>query len=498
MSEEDGMARSRIVLEDEMARKEAELAALEELSMEAGFAPRRSLARSPPLQPRSEDTAASGMKRLLTSPEEVQEAVRRRVHDRRSGMPPVGGILTRKSTKESTGRVTEQLQAPPPAAEHIDAAVDPFIRATKEELLAGALAATKGIMESAGSKTSKLNKDDIAAIGMHTERLASIVGVLVHNLGRAELEAERAKTAQITGELTAMREELRALREDTRGGTALVASVPSYSTALKLGKAAAPVPIKSAPGHVLAFYPTEESAATLQTSEHTKAALQKAVNPQTLQVRIEQVRRVGNCGVVVKTATQEEAKKLREAAPPTLRVTEPQRRQPLLAVRFLDESTTEEDLLEAIHELAERNGGAEEWTLTKLKGSAKLLFKRGRQSRTTLVLQTSPKLREFLLSRGSVYVGWQVATVCDYVNVTCCNKCQLYGHPEKYCREKGYTCGKCGDGGHKTAECQAQQQCCATCKKFGRKEAASHSTASRDCPARAHAEARVMDATIYN
>lgn len=96
-----------------------------------------------------------------------------------------------------------------------------------------------------------------------------------------------------------------------------------------------------------------------------------------------------------------------------------------------------------------------------------------------------------------VYIGWDAVEVIDHIGVTCCRKCQMYGHPEKYCRAKNMTCGKCGEDGHKNAECQAISSVCATCKKLNRKGAADHRTNSPDCPARKNAEERNINNTNY-
>ncbi|CAH2083499.1 unnamed protein product [Euphydryas editha] len=109
-----------------------------------------------------------------------------------------------------------------------------------------------------------------------------------------------------------------------------------------------------------------------------------------------------------------------------------------------------------------------------------------------------PKFRKALLEKGKVYIGWEVVTVDDYTTAICCRRCQLYGHGEGSCKAEAPTCGKCGETGHKIEECKANTAKCATCSKFGHsKEAASHITASVDCPARQHAEKRMVGRTAY-
>ncbi|XP_072943137.1 uncharacterized protein [Epargyreus clarus] len=337
-----------------------------------------------------------------------------------------------------------------------------------------------------GYKTAIKQKQDILGV----------IGVL-------ELRLADTEKALVEADLAATQKELlhqRALRNGQQQQTPApaVQAKPDYARALKLSKGAAPVPIPSSGTAVVAFYPAEAEVEKLKTAEETKAELKTAVDPKQLGIEVQQVRKVGNAGVVVRTSTAEDARKLKEAAPKTLRVTEPARRQPYVALRNLENDTKSEDIGQSIAEQANRRGH-QEWTAERVKKEMKVAFKKGRPTgRTaTYVLQCSPGLRHFLLSEEVVYIGWQVADVCDYVAVTCCNKCQQFGHPEKYCKAAQPTCSRCGETGHCGQECSGTTTCCATCKKFGRKEADGHKTMAKECPARQYAEARSVEITKY-
>lgn len=112
-----------------------------------------------------------------------------------------------------------------------------------------------------------------------------------------------------------------------------------------------------------------------------------------------------------------------------------------------------------------------------------------------MVFECSPRMRDALVVRGSVYVSWQEVEVYDYIDVTCCNKCHQYGHPEKFCRAQVETCGRCGETGHRANKCSATFPCCATCTRSKRDNA--HRTASRDCPARYYAEEQRISQVQY-
>ncbi|GBP63888.1 hypothetical protein EVAR_39550_1 [Eumeta japonica] len=230
----------------------------------------------------------------------------------------------------------------------------------------------------------------------------------------------------------------------------------TYAARLKLPRQAVPMEMPSARGPVLAFYPTTEQQENLKTAEDTKRELKSAIDPRKINIQVEKLRKVGNAGVVVQTTSKDAATKLKNAAPPTLRVTEPKRRQPLVGLRNMSD-----------------------------------------RGITTVVLECTPELRDLLTGLGRVYVGWEVVEACDFLGVTCCRKCQQYGHPEKFCRSKEEVCSGCGSIGHRKEACKAETTRCATCHRFGKRDAATHLTAAIDCPAQRFAEERAAAMTNY-
>ncbi|CAG4981240.1 unnamed protein product [Parnassius apollo] len=100
-----------------------------------------------------------------------------------------------------------------------------------------------------------------------------------------------------------------------------------------------PIPEKSGP--VLAFYPAGEQE-HLKMADDTKAELKKAIKPSEINIQVAKFRKIGNTGVVVQTTSQEYAQKLRPAAPPTLRVTEPRQHMPLVAIRGFEDDLNNE------------------------------------------------------------------------------------------------------------------------------------------------------------
>lgn len=502
-------------MEEVIRERSAELQMLLEMQREGGFTPRSALARTPPQgfstplgvldgEGDGEELPMAGEKRVLSSPEEVQEAVRRRLAATRRGRgeaPPLGGLLARPrgaGTSSPTTSTTDELQkvdeeaggetAPRlvqtgqcmGAAPAVDLGPgDPLATAPVEQLAGIATGSTRGIMEAVRSRTSKLNKEEISLIGAHTERLNAVITHLLMRLAAAGRVAPedidgRAGQVQPVGPVAAR----------------------SFASALKLGRNMAPVPISGREGPILVIRPADDQKGTIKTADDTRAALKKHIDPAKLGLQIAGVRRAGNAGVVVQTRSAKEAESLRKAVPPTLRVSSPAERKPLIALTGVDASTTTEELITDLHKQNLRDDP--KWPHERIKNELRTLYRRQRRDgRVKVIAECGAELRRVLIERGRVYVGWDVVDVSDHVGVTCCNRCQQYGHPEKYCRGKALVCGKCGDEGHRAQECGSAESRCATCTRFGRPGAEAHRTAARDCPARLHAEARAAAQTSY-
>ncbi|KAL0809264.1 hypothetical protein ABMA28_011483 [Loxostege sticticalis] len=314
---------------------------------------------------------------------------------------------------------------------------------SKVQLLDMVHAAIKRIAQVTNA-SNKLNIGDKTTVASHSQDILAVVAAL--ELKYAELEHQLTAT-----KLQAAHAELdfskRLLSASGPGPVqpASLPAVPSYAGALKLPKGKAPIPVPQQ-GPAVIFYPADEA--------------------------IKSVRMVGNSGIVVRTASNEAAQKLKAAAPPNLKVAEPKARRPRVALRYLRQNIAEPEILDSLHQANLADDAS--WSLEKFRASCCMLIDKDR-----------------------IYYGWDVAAVHDFVSVTCCNKCQLYGHPEKYCRAAEVVCGRCGGSGHKSAECSAKEQRCATCYKFGKKDAATHTTGARQCPARIYAEERSVAVTRY-
>ncbi|CAH2079964.1 unnamed protein product, partial [Iphiclides podalirius] len=361
----------------------------EEEAERTAFAPRKSLARTPPhgleelSRPRSISTG--GEKRMLTSPEETGSASQRpRVEVRRcrptnpAPLPPTGGTMPPIAGILTTDYPTEKS--------------DPSrSKSSKLELLDRAQNGLQYIMGVVTGPNSKLNKGDINSVGVHVHDVLTVVAALNLRLSEVELDLAEARLKVARAENVALQTVAKE-PEHVQG---------SYAAALKISTGGAPVALPTRAGPVLAFYPTEAQAHTLRTADDTKAELKKAIRPEKMEIQIEKVRKVGNAGVVVQTTSVESAARLKSAVPPTLRVSEPKKRTPQVALRILDEEIDKGDILKA---LAEQNFKNSVWTAERLQKSCQVYKRKGIRGTTTAILECSAELRQALMDKECVYI----------------------------------------------------------------------------------------------
>lgn len=91
-------------------------------------------------------------------------------------------------------------------------------------------------------------------------------------------------------------------------------------------------------------------------------------------MQISAVWKVGNAGVVVQTTSNEAAEILRKAAPPSLRVQEPKKRRPLVALQGLQGDSPQEEVQKSLYDQNLRKNP--KWTLETLKAHCKIAFKK--------------------------------------------------------------------------------------------------------------------------
>ena len=106
--------------------------------------------------------------------------------------------------------------------------------------------------------------------------------------------------------------------------------------------------------------------------------------------------------------------------------------------------------------------------------------------RASIGLRVSCSIKDFLLSRGNLFVGNVSCRVEERHYIPQCYMCQRFGHKAYECEQEAPTCMHCA-GHHSSRDCDNRRnKCCSNCKASSDPQIQSgavyHNAASTDCP----------------
>lgn len=256
---------------------------------------------------------------------------------------------------------------------------------------------------------------------------------------------------------------------------------PTYAQKASMSFKLAQKQAEKPPRHVITVYPNEDSQ--IKSSEETKQVVMASVTPQAEKLKIRNVKKINNNGILIEAATEGDltnmmrCEKLNAAG---LKIGLPPKRKPRMIISDIPKDLEDNELLSAI-----RLQNLEQYSAAKFSESFNLSFKTGDRTRSTVnwVVEVSPEVRDIFIKGGRVFIGWHACYVRDFTTVSRCYKCQSFGHVSKYCRAQVETCGHCGVDGHCFSTCPNtnKQPTCVNCKRA--KKPHEHSSRSKQCPA---------------
>lgn len=247
----------------------------------------------------------------------------------------------------------------------------------------------------------------------------------------------------------------------------------------------------------VAIYPSDKT----QTSDDTKSLVQKIISPEQLKLHVRGLKKVKNGGVLISTENKGDIEKLKNSeklASSGLKIEEPSKRRPRIAVIGVPVALTEKEVFECIYEqnLSDKLSNL---TCDSFLECIKLSHKSGKRDLSTCnnILEVPASIRQVIINQSRIFINWTSCPVRDFTIVTRCFNCQQFGHAAKFCRETSPTCNHCGESGHSFKECSSKSSTplCATCKRFKRK--CDHPTGDVSCPARKHAEMNYINSIDY-
>ena len=219
--------------------------------------------------------------------------------------------------------------------------------------------------------------------------------------------------------------------------------------------------------------------------EKLKETIIKAIDPVKKKLHINSMRQMRNGGMSLQMADQEGLDKVlgsEDLEKVGLKIAIPAKRRPRVIIYDMPSEIGEREGLEAIYEQNGETLGMR--GLEEFQEKAKLIFKTGPRGKTEVnwVLEVAPELRNRLRKAERLFVMTRSCKVLDYISLSRCYKCQLYGHIAKHCKAVKTTCSHCAEEGHTFSECKNKEQVakCAVCKAS--KRPYEHK-ADKKCPA---------------
>uniref|UniRef100_A0ABD2XSC9 CCHC-type domain-containing protein n=1 Tax=Trichogramma kaykai TaxID=54128 RepID=A0ABD2XSC9_9HYME len=198
-----------------------------------------------------------------------------------------------------------------------------------------------------------------------------------------------------------------------------------------------------------------------------------------LDMNVERVRRIRDGKIILEMATEKDKKRIleeRRIMESGMKAEEVKKYRPLMRIGGVEKEMKDEELLEEVW----RRNFKEQLTEEDYKKTVKVKMRIGRRDGNvvSVILEVDPGMRDRLVEKGRVFIGWRVHRVEKFEQPMRCLKCYGFSHKAKDCKEKE-RCGNCGEEGHKRKDCQGEVGC-AVCK--GRKKEGGHSVWSEVCP----------------
>ncbi|KMQ88827.1 putative 50 kda protein in type i retrotransposable element r1dm [Lasius niger] len=205
--------------------------------------------------------------------------------------------------------------------------------------------------------------------------------------------------------------------------------------------------------------PKPEAVGRYTSSQETKEAVQRAIDPGEMGLKVSRLIKIRNNGIKIE-ACDVDIGKLRSSrglCEAGLEVKEEAKLNPRVIIRNVPVELSEEDIMS---QLLKRNLDGEE-------DNIRIIYRfpaRAGRAVSSCVVEVSSNMRKKLLSRDRIFLGWSACTVGDHVKVLQCYKCLSFGHIAKNCSGDA-RCSHCS-GKHETIACDKRNEspCCFNCK----------------------------------
>lgn len=237
-----------------------------------------------------------------------------------------------------------------------------------------------------------------------------------------------------------------------------------------------------------------------ESGEEVLERVRKVVDAKEGWIRVERVRKVKDRKVIMGFRTKEEQEKIKgrlEKPGNQLTVEAMKNKDPLLMLRDVFSSHTDEDVLKAFRNQNRKvfHGldGAEDRLVIRYRRKA-------RNPHTNhIIIATSPTIWRRSTEAGTVHIDLQHIRVLDQSPLVQCSRCLCYGHSKRFCKESVDLCSHCG-GPHLKDKCleyiAKSTPSCRNCA-VAKLEQTDHNAFSQECPVRRKWDALARRAVAY-
>jgi translation elongation factor EF-1beta len=198
--------------------------------------------------------------------------------------------------------------------------------------------------------------------------------------------------------------------------------------------------------HVLKVTPKDSEV----NSNDLKQTIKNKINPRSIKVGINKMHKISNNGILIEVTTEGDLRRMKEAIEQNLQseatVTIPDKKRPKVIIHGIDSNETSEEVIKTIQEQI----GCQDTDL-------KFMFFKGRGDTKSCVIDLTPKVKNDLLVKGHIHIGYFRCSVRDFTLVIRCFKCLGLGHTKKYCQRSCQSCSHCG-GDHLYNQCRSTNE----------------------------------------
>lgn len=195
----------------------------------------------------------------------------------------------------------------------------------------------------------------------------------------------------------------------------------------------------------------------LQNSYITKQEVQKRVNPVTVNASIKDVKQIKNGGIIIKSNSEEEIKKLHKLTEENLKekyiIQLSKLKSPELVIIGSSKEYEERELINEL--IAHRYIGVNDEI--KIKYTRKSKFTK----KYIIYLETNGATLKKLVNQ-EISLGWNKCKIKENLHIISCFNCCEYGHTLNEC-SKNKICSFCS-GEHTYWECKKKDPKCMNCK----------------------------------